>query len=140
MKITHMWRRWGAHLRISLCHLLMNFEKHKKSDFWKNEKKIYWRSHHFTHLYQKSQSHEVQFLRYGMRHIFLSFWIILQLHITNDDHMMYGSWDIKQHRHDFLSIWAIFCLFTPSNNPENQNFEKMKKTPGDNHFTHEYHK
>ena len=32
--------------------------------------------------------------------------------------------------------WTIFCPFTPSplpppNNPENQNFEKMKKTPGD---------
>ena len=36
----------------------------------------------------------------------------------------------------FFSFWTIFCLFTPPswphspNNPENQNFEKMKKTPG----------
>ena len=139
MKITHMWRRWGAHLRISLCHLLMNFEKHKKSDFWKNEKTLTG-DLIILHICTKNHNH----MRYSSWDtewdIFLSFWIILQLHITNDDHMMYGSWDIKQHRHDFLSIWAIFCLFTPSNNPENQNFEKMKKTPGDNHFTHEYHK
>ena len=139
MKITHMWRRWGAHLRISLCHLLMNFEKHKKSDFWKNEK-TFTGDLIILHICTKNHNH----MRYSSWDtewdIFLSFWIILQLHITNDDHMMYGSWDIKQHRHDFLSIWAIFCLFTPSNNPENQNFEKMKKTPGDNHFTHEYHK
>ena len=33
----------------------------------------------------------------------------------------------------FLSFWTILCPFTPSplNNPENQNFEKMKKIPGD---------
>ena len=31
----------------------------------------------------------------------------------------------------FWSSWAIFCTFTPLNSPKNQNFEKMKKTPGD---------
>ena len=32
-----------------------------------------------------------------------------------------------------LSFWAIFCPFTyhSPNNPENQNFEKMKKASGD---------
>ena len=126
MKITHMWRRWGAHLRISLWYLLMNFEKHKKSDFWKNEK------------------------------TFTGDLIILHICTKNHNHMRYSSWDtewdtffchfgsfyncisqmtiiwcmvpeILSNTHDFLSIWAIFCLFTSSNNPENQNFEKMKK-------------
>ena len=32
--------------------------------------------HHFTHEYQKPQSYEVQFLRYGVRQFFLSFWVI----------------------------------------------------------------
>ena len=33
----------------------------------------------------------------------------------------------------FLSFWAIFCPLLPHfpNNPENQNFEKMKKAFGD---------
>ena len=35
-----------------------------KSKFFKNEKSS-WRYHHFTHVYQKSWSHDVQFLRYG---------------------------------------------------------------------------
>ena len=65
MKITHMWRRWGAHLRISLCHLLMNFEKHKKSDFWKNEKK------------------------------FTGDPIILHICTKNHNHMRYSSWDME---------------------------------------------
>ena len=94
----------GAHLRISFWHLLMNFEKPKKSEFWKNEKKKKncWRYHHFTHVYQKPQSYEVQFLRYGVRQFFL---------------VIFGH---------FLP------LFSPlPNNPENQNFEKMKKASGD---------
>ena len=39
--------------------------------------------------------------------------IILHLCTTNDDYMMYGSWDIKCNRHNFLSFWAMFCSFTP---------------------------
>ena len=34
--------------------------------------------------------------------------------------------------HNFLSFWTIFCPLYSTNDPENQNFEKMKKkTPGD---------
>ena len=35
--------------------------------------------------------------------------IILHLCITNDDHIMYGSGDIKHDRQSFLSFRAIFC-------------------------------
>ena len=47
----------------------MNFENPQKLEFWKNEKKKKtkkkncWIYHHFTHVYQKPQSYEVQFLR-----------------------------------------------------------------------------
>ena len=50
--------------------------------------------------------------------------IILHLYTTNDNRMMYGSWDI------FL-ILDNFLPFYPTNNPENQNFEKMKNKPWD---------
>ena len=37
--------------------------------------------------------------------------------------------------------FRLYFAFLPPNNPENQNFEKMKKKPwGDYHFKHEYHK
>ena len=49
--------------------------------------------------------------------------IILHLCTTNDNHMMYGSWDIKCDRHNFLPLWAIFCPFTP--------LTTQKKIPGD---------
>ena len=37
---SHTCEEGGAHLRISFWHLLMNFEKPEKSEFWKNEKKL----------------------------------------------------------------------------------------------------
>ena len=39
--------------------------------------------------------------------------IILHLHTTNDDHMMYGYWDLEHDKQNFLSFWTIFCPFTP---------------------------
>ena len=106
--------------------------------------------------------------------------IILHMCTNNHDHMMYAPWDMECNRHHFLSLWVIFCPFTPlltpkikiwkkckqiwrycpfkhmmygswekihdghffvildhflpfdpPNNPKNQNFEKMKKMPGD---------
>ena len=58
---------------------------------------------------------------------------ILSFTNTNDSHFV--QWKI------FLSFWTAFCTFThppPPNNPKNQNFEKMKKTPGDILILHFY--
>ena len=45
--------------------------------------------------------------------------------------MIYGSLDRKHDRH-ILSFRYGHCLpFYPTNNLKNQNFEKMKRTPGD---------
>ena len=61
--------------------------------------------------------------------------IILHICTKTHNHMMYGSWDTKWDRQNFLSFWAIFCSFTTphtTNDPEDLNFEKrMKKMPGD---------
>ena len=56
--------------------------------------------------------------------------LILQLCNTNDDHIMYGSWDMKHQRQNFLLFWP-FMPFYPTNNPKNQNVEKKKKILGD---------
>ena len=44
--------------------------------------------------------------------------------------MMHGSSDMECNGQMFLSFLTVFCLLPP-NNPKNQNFEKMKKSPGD---------
>ena len=59
--------------------------------------------------------------------------IILNMSTINENHIMYESWDMEHDRQNFFSFWTIFCPFTPPppNNPENQNFEKMKKNDVD---------
>ena len=59
--------------------------------------------------------------------------INLHLHTTNEDHIMYGCWDLECYRDFFFFFFILghFLPFFPPNNPENQIFEKMKKTPGD---------
>ena len=85
--------------------------------------------------------------------------IILHMGTKNHNHMRHSSWDTEWDI--FLSFWAIcvpqmtiiwymvleissgtgyFLPFYLPNNPENQNFEKMKKTPGNTIILHEYHK
>ena len=61
----------------------------------------------------------------------------------NDNHMMYGSWDMEHNRHNFLSFCLFFALLPlpPPMDQENQNFEKMKKNSWRYyHFTKAYHK
>ena len=55
--------------------------------------------------------------------------IILHMCTINDNHMMYGSWDMERDRQIFLSFWTIFLPFYSSKYPENQNFEKILKMP-----------
>ena len=51
--------------------------------------------------------------------------------------MMYGFWDMKYDRENFLSFWTIFCPFTSPNKPKYQHFEKTWRYY---HFTTVYHK
>ena len=164
---------------------------HLKVKILKNEK-ICWIYHHFPHVYQKSQSYDARFLRYGVRqteffvilgHLFVTlppppspqkskFWkkmkkmpgdiillykhvyhkwrscdisflkykvrqteifvilgyflpfqspdnqenqniIILHIFTINDNHLIYGSWDMEHDRQNFLSFWTFFCPFIP---------------------------
>ena len=49
----------------------------------------------------------------------------------NDNHMMHGSWDIKCNRQIFFVNLGHFLLFYLLNSPKNENFKKIKKSPGD---------
>ena len=61
---SHTCQEGGAHLRISFWHLLMNFKKPKKSEFWKNKKKKT-----FYTCVPETTMYKVQFLRYRVRQI-----------------------------------------------------------------------
>ena len=47
----------------------------------------------------------------------------------NEDHMIYGSWNIRCNRQKFLSFWAILCPFSPLTTWKIK-ILKLKKTPG----------
>ena len=109
----------------------------------------------FTHVYNKWRSYDVWFSRYKvwmteffliLDH-FLPFYpigntknqnfekmkktpgdIIISHKCTiNNNHMMYDSWDLKHTRKFFLSIWAIFCPFTPLTTQKIKILKKWKK-------------
>ena len=68
---------YGSFFGLLPLPLLLKTKKKKKTEFWNEEiASGIIISHTFTHVYQKPQSHEVQFLRYRLRQNFLSFWTI----------------------------------------------------------------
>ena len=56
--------------------------------------------------------------------------ILLNMCTINKDHMVHGYWDKKAQQTVFCHL-GHFLPFDPPNNPENQNFVKMKKLLGD---------
>ena len=109
----------------------------------------------FTYANQKLRSYDECFLRYKVWQNSLSFWaifcpfnplttrkikilkkkkkmpgdiIILHKCTINDNHVIYGSWDMK---HDRQIILGLFLHFYSTNNPKNQNFEKIKQKSQD---------
>ena len=75
--------------------------------------------------------------------------IILQRCTINDNHMMYGSWDIECKVYFFFHFWPFFALlpfyppFLPPlpNSPKNKILKKMKKNSGKHYrFTLVYNK
>ena len=118
-----------------------------------------WEYYHFTHVYNKWQSNDLSFLRYGVQrtmffvilHPFCTFtptvttWkmkllkkmektpgdiIILHMCTINANHMMYGSWDIERDGHNVLSFWTIFRPFTTPTTQKIKILKKGKKNPG----------
>ena len=57
---------------------------------------------------------------------------IITLHMCtiNENHMMYGSWDMELVT-EFFVILDHFLHFYPPNNPKNKNFQKIKQPSGD---------
>ena len=129
----------------------------RKSKFWK-DKKSTTGYYHFTNVYHKRQSYDVSYLRYGVQQTefvvildhFLPFYSPQQpekskfwknakntwkyYYFTQVYHkwQSYDVWFLRYEawRTEFFVILDRFLTFYPPNNPKNQNFEKMKKTPG----------
>ena len=53
--------------------------------------------------------------------------IFLHMCTISEDHIIYGSWDIKAWQKEFFVNLGHFLPCDPPNNPKNQNFEKNEK-------------
>ena len=128
--------------------------KPPKIKILKNEK-ICWRYHHFTHVHQKSQSHDVWFLRQTKFFVILDHFLPFYLSPIMIPNIESSKKKIEKNgwRYDpFIltcvpemtiiwymvpEIWSMwqteffvildcFLPIYPPNNPKNQTFEKMK--------------
>ena len=55
--------------------------------------------------------------------------ILLHMCTINEDYIMYGSWDIRHKKQNFLSFWTIFCSFTPLPTQKKMFLKKWEKCP-----------
>ena len=119
-------------------------------------------------MYQKPQTYEVQFLRYGVRQTFFvilgyflpfnppssnnpenqnfekmkkTSWDVIMLNLCNKKHdqMMYSYSDMECDRHNFCHF-VIFCSFTPPLNPKIELWKNVKHIWRYYPFTHVHHK
>ena len=131
---------------VILSHFLLFYlPKNQTNQNFEEILKTCWIYHHFTQVYQKPQSYHKWFRRNGVRQteFFAILGHFLPFSPTNDPenqncahvHHKWQSHYVWFLRYGFneqsiLSFWTVFCLFTRApKNPENLNFEKMRKTP-----------
>ena len=122
---------WHTQRFVILDHFLPFYPQTTQK--WKKA----WRYYHFTHVYHKSESYDVWFLKYWAwkSYNFLSFWAIfcpftplpiwkikilkkrkqcMEISSSYHDHMLYCSWNMALDECNFyFSFWAIFCPLTP---------------------------
>ena len=137
IKISHICEEGGAHLRISLWHLLINFKNNYLKNCWsrpiKNKIILIFNILIFNDMIYSSWDIEQNILKLVILGHFLPFYppknpknqnfekmkkfagdfIILHMCTKNHfNHKMYGSWDTVWDRQNFLSFCTTFCLFT----------------------------
>ena len=79
---------------------------------------------HFLPFYPSNDHENQNFEKMKTKRLeILSFYTYMC--IIHEDHVWFLK--CKVLTDNVLSFWAIFCPFTPPDDPENQNFEKLKK-------------
>ena len=73
---------------------------------------IYWWTWK-TNNYQKNEKSTRRYHHFTLYSCVPKIMIISSMCTTNDNHMIYGSWDIECDRHNFLSFLTSFCPFIP---------------------------
>ena len=99
--VPEIWRVTDVIFHFGLFFALLPPSNNLETQKFEKMKKKTWGYHYFTHVHHKSWSYALMFLRYG-------------------------TWRLQFS----LFFLGYFLPFQQPNNPENQNFEKMKWTRG----------
>ena len=67
---------------------------------------------------------------------------IITLHMCtiNDNHMMYGSWDMECDGRNFLSFWTVFAILLPWQPKKSKFWQTERNAWGYHNFTQVYQK
>ena len=68
--------------------------------------------------------------------------ILLNTCTKNENHMMYGSWDMKRDKQNFFWFWTIFCPLhpLPQQPTKSKVWKNERRACRYYHFTHVHHK
>ena len=128
IKILTLKKTPGDIIVLHMCTLNDNDMMYGSWDMERDRQSFFVIFDHFLQLYPPNQNFEK--MKKTLGHIF-----ILQRCTTNDNHMMYGSWDIEHDGQIFLSFWTIFCHFIPLTTQKIKILKKWKKALRYYHFT-----
>ena len=115
---------WKKHRNIIFFHMCTMNEGHMIYGFlrYKTQHSLFIILGHFLTLLTTQKIKTLKKIKNMAENI-----IILYLCITNDNHMMYGSWNMECERENFLSFWTIFCPFTTITTQKIKILKKWKK-------------
>ena len=108
--------------------------------YWVRQTKLFVILGHFVHFYfSLLMILNIKILKTWKKCLeILSFYT--HMCTINEDHMVYGSWNIRCDRQTFSTFWAIFLPFWPLDKLENKNFNIEKNTWRYYHFRDLHHK
>ena len=143
-KITHMWRRWGTPQNFSQSYDVRFLR------YGVRQTEFFVILGHFLPFYHhpimipKNQNFERKKMKKCLE--ILSFYTYMCT--IYEDHIIYGSSNIRCNRQKILSFWAIFCLYPhhlppshpPQQQPQKSKFWRNEKTTATYDFTHVHHK
>ena len=120
-------KKWKKHLDMSSFYTCIKNHNHRMYASWDMDCDRHNFLYHFGSFFALLPHYWPQRLRFekNVQNI------LFHMCTINEDHMMYDSWDIRHDSQSFFIILDHFLPSDPPNNLKNQNFEKMKKTPGD---------
>ena len=106
-------QKWKKHLEISLFYTFVPSDNHMMYGSWNKEYNRKFFLSFWTVFCPFTPLLTTQTIKILKR------WkktpgdiIILHMCTINDNHMIYGSWDMEHNSQNFLSFWTIVCSFT----------------------------